>query len=148
MSRGLGDVYKRQEHTKLTLEKKILQPILPGFELATFRLRVRRSNQQAIPAPRSQSSQLAESLWTDAGLKSGTNSRELIFTKKKIFKKRHEKRAQAGNNLSNIFPKFSHTRKKSPSSYHVVCQNMWYHNYSIFHITSDSEWLIACFMYK
>ena len=37
-------------HTKLTLEKKILLPLLPGFELATFRSRVRRSNQQAIPA--------------------------------------------------------------------------------------------------
>ena len=34
----------------LTLEKKILPPLLPGFELATFRSRVRRSNQQAIPA--------------------------------------------------------------------------------------------------
>ena len=31
----------------LFLEKKILPPLLPGFELATFRSRVRRSNQQA-----------------------------------------------------------------------------------------------------
>ena len=37
------------ERTKLTLEKKILPLLLPGFELATFRSRVRRSNQQAIP---------------------------------------------------------------------------------------------------
>ena len=29
----------------------ILAPLLPGLELATFRSRVRRSNQQAIPAP-------------------------------------------------------------------------------------------------
>ena len=35
-------------HTKSTLEKKILPPLLQGFELATFRSRVRRSNQQAI----------------------------------------------------------------------------------------------------
>ena len=35
----------------LTLVKKILPPLLPGFELATFRSRDRRSNQQAIPAP-------------------------------------------------------------------------------------------------
>ena len=35
----------------LTLEKKILPPLLPGFELATNRSRVRCSNQQAIPAP-------------------------------------------------------------------------------------------------
>ena len=32
-----------EAHTKLTLEKKILLPFLPGFELATFRSRVRRS---------------------------------------------------------------------------------------------------------
>ena len=41
----------KSQHTKLTPEKKILPPFLPGFELATFRSRVRRSNQQAIPAP-------------------------------------------------------------------------------------------------
>ena len=39
------------QHTKLTLEKKILPKLLPVFELATFRSRVRRSNEQAIPAP-------------------------------------------------------------------------------------------------
>ena len=38
------------QHTKLTLVKKILPPLLPGFENVTFRSRVRRSNQQAIPA--------------------------------------------------------------------------------------------------
>ena len=31
------------QHTKLTLDKKILPPFLPGFELATFRLWIRRS---------------------------------------------------------------------------------------------------------
>ena len=41
----------KSQYTKLTLEKKILPPpVLPGFEPATFRSRVRRSNQQAIPA--------------------------------------------------------------------------------------------------
>ena len=33
-----------------SLDKKILQPFLPGFELATSRSWVRRSYQQAIPA--------------------------------------------------------------------------------------------------
>ena len=41
----------KSQYTKLTLEKKILPPLLPGFELTTFRLRVLRANQQAIPAP-------------------------------------------------------------------------------------------------
>ena len=42
----------KSQHTKLTLEKKILPPLLPGLELATFRSRARRSNQQVIPAKR------------------------------------------------------------------------------------------------
>ena len=41
----------RVSTTKLTLEKKILPPLLPGFELATFRSRVRHSYQQATLAP-------------------------------------------------------------------------------------------------
>ena len=41
----------KSQLTKLTLEKKILPPLPPGFELATFRSRVRRSYQKAIPAP-------------------------------------------------------------------------------------------------
>ena len=41
----------KSQHTKLTPEKKILPPLLSGFELATFRSRVRRSYQQATPAP-------------------------------------------------------------------------------------------------
>ena len=44
---------------------------------------------------RSQSSQLAEPLWTDPGPKSGICARELISTLKK-------KKAQAGNEMSNI----------------------------------------------
>ena len=47
---GVEQTPTKSQHTKLTLEKKILQPLLPGFELATFPSRVRRSNQQAIPA--------------------------------------------------------------------------------------------------
>ena len=38
------------QHTELTLENKILPPLLPGFELATFRSRTQRSYQEAIPA--------------------------------------------------------------------------------------------------
>ena len=48
--RGVERTQNQSHHTKLTLEKKILPPLLPGFELATFRLRVRRSNQQAFQA--------------------------------------------------------------------------------------------------
>ena len=40
----------KSQHTKLTLEKKLLPPLLPGLELATFRSRVRRSDERAIPA--------------------------------------------------------------------------------------------------
>ena len=37
----------KSQHTKLTLEKKIFLPLLLGFDLAFFRSRVQRSNQQA-----------------------------------------------------------------------------------------------------
>ena len=40
----------KSQHTKLTMERKILLPLLLGFELATFGSRVRHSNQQAILA--------------------------------------------------------------------------------------------------
>ena len=56
-----------------------------------------------------QSSQLAEPLWTDHGWKSWTSLRELISTLKQ-----NRKEAQAGNELSSIFPKSSHARKKPP----------------------------------
>ena len=123
----------KSQHTKLTLEKKILPPLLPGFELATFRSRVWCTYQQGpLPAtavlpqwyvkdpghsaksaggrlhlksrltmplsrhsvgtyPETSSrairqgtlglwSQLAESLWTDPGLKSEISVHELIST--------------------------------------------------------------------
>ena len=56
-----------------------------------------------------QSSQLAEPLWTDPGIKSGISVRELIFTSKK-----KKKKTQAGNKRSNILPKFSQARKRPP----------------------------------
>ena len=55
-----------------------------------------------------QSSQLAEPLWTDPGLKSGLSVRKLISTLKK------KKKVQAANKLSNIVPKFLRARKKPP----------------------------------
>ena len=46
----MEEIPNKSQHTKLALERKILPPLLPGFELAIFRSRVRRSYQQAIPA--------------------------------------------------------------------------------------------------
>ena len=48
---GFERTPSRSEHTKLTLEKKILWPLLPGFELATFRSRVRRSTNKLSRLP-------------------------------------------------------------------------------------------------
>ena len=62
---------------------------------------------------RSQLSQLAEPLWTDPGLKSGISLSELISTFKK--------KAQAGNELSNILPKSSHMRKKATAASWFAC---------------------------
>ena len=47
---GWNGYRNKSQHRKLTLEKKILPPLLQGFEPATFRSRVRRSNHWAIPA--------------------------------------------------------------------------------------------------
>ena len=46
---GVKRTPNKSQHTKFTFEKKILPPLLPGLELATFRSRVRRSYQQAMP---------------------------------------------------------------------------------------------------
>ena len=46
VTRGWNGHRIKSQHTKLTLERKILPSFLPGFELATFRSWVRRSNQQ------------------------------------------------------------------------------------------------------
>ena len=62
---------------------------------------------------RSQSSQLAKPLWADPSIKSGISVRELISTLKRKKKKKKKRKRQAGNELSNILPKFSHARKKS-----------------------------------
>ena len=50
---------------------------------------------------RSQSSQLAEPLWTDPGLTSGISVRELISNLKK---KKGEQKAQVGNGLATLSP--------------------------------------------
>ena len=50
VTRGWNGYRNKSQHRKLTLEKKILPPFLQGFESATFRSRVRRSNHWAIPA--------------------------------------------------------------------------------------------------
>ena len=48
VTRGLERAPNKSHHTTLTLEKKILPPLLSRFELSTFRSRVRRSYQQAV----------------------------------------------------------------------------------------------------
>ena len=57
-----------------------------------------------------QSSQLAEPLWTDSGLKSGTSVSELISTLKK---KKEKKKAQVGNEWSNLLPQILTREEKA-----------------------------------
>ena len=47
----------KSQHRKLTLEKKILLPLLPGFELTTFQSRVQCSNHIVVPVASVGSSQ-------------------------------------------------------------------------------------------
>ena len=51
VTRGWNGYRNKSQHRKSTLEKKILPLLQQGFDLATFRSRVRRSNHWAIPAP-------------------------------------------------------------------------------------------------
>ena len=51
VTRGWNGYRNKSQHRKLTLEKKILPPLQQGFEPATFRSRVQRSNHWAIPTP-------------------------------------------------------------------------------------------------
>ena len=51
VTRGWNGYRNKIQHRKLTLEKKILPPLLQGFEPVTFRSRVRRSNHWAISVP-------------------------------------------------------------------------------------------------
>ena len=46
-----GGTLNESQHTKLTLEKKILLPLFPGFKLATFWSRVQHPTNWAILAP-------------------------------------------------------------------------------------------------
>ena len=48
---GVEWMPNKSPHTKLTLQKTILPPLLPGFKLATCRSCVWCSNQQAIRTP-------------------------------------------------------------------------------------------------
>ena len=50
VTRGWNGYRNKSQHRKLTLEKKLLLPLLQGFEPATFQSRVRRSNTELSPA--------------------------------------------------------------------------------------------------
>ena len=51
VTRGWNGYRNKSQLRKSTLDNKILPPLQQGFEPATFRSRVRRSNHWAIPAP-------------------------------------------------------------------------------------------------
>ena len=51
VTRGWNGYRNKSQHIKLTLEKKILLPLLQGFEPATFQSWVWHSNHWTIPAP-------------------------------------------------------------------------------------------------
>ena len=49
---GWNGYQNKSQHKKLTLEKKIIPPLLRGFEPVTFQSRVQRSNHWVISAPK------------------------------------------------------------------------------------------------
>ena len=52
VTRGWNEYRSKSQNRKLTLGKKILLPLLQGFEPVTFQPWVRHSNHWAIPAPK------------------------------------------------------------------------------------------------
>ena len=54
VTQGWNGYWNKSQHRKSTLEKKILPPLLQGFEPTTFQSQVQRSNHWAIPAPLTQ----------------------------------------------------------------------------------------------
>ena len=52
VTRGWNGYRNKSQHRKLTLEKKILPPLLEGFKPATFKSRVRRAKPLSYPAHR------------------------------------------------------------------------------------------------
>ena len=52
VTRGWNEYRNKSQHRNLSLEKKNSPSLLQGFELATFRSQLRRSNHWAIRAPR------------------------------------------------------------------------------------------------
>ena len=51
LTRGWNEYKNKSQHRKLTLEKKVLLPLLQGFEPTTFQSRIWCSNHWANPAP-------------------------------------------------------------------------------------------------
>ena len=59
VTRGWNGYRNKSQHRKLTLEKKIIPPLLPGLEPETFRSWVWRSNHWAVPTPQPCNNQTA-----------------------------------------------------------------------------------------
>ena len=64
VTRGMVRTPNKSQHTKFTPEENILLPLLPGFELATFRSRVRRST-NTLTQTRGKDEEIDDSAITD-----------------------------------------------------------------------------------
>ena len=74
----------KSKHTKFTLEKKTLSPLLPGFELATFLSRVRRSTNN-----------LSRSMCTKANTTTQQWKKEYLYQNEKGEDRRTERRTNS-----------------------------------------------------
>ena len=80
---GVERTQNKNQHTKLSLEKKILPPLLPGFELATYRSRVRLSSNKLSRLPLD----LVHSMQSDGNLLSTKWYRGLISDHTAVLRK-------------------------------------------------------------
>ena len=109
VTRRVERTQNKSQHTKLTLEKKIPPPPLPGFDLATFRSRVRRSYKQAIPVgSRSAFSHLAFCLKLPTRKSAQwrlTNSVNLLYSSVSIcLLRKKEKKKRLCRSGGSLFP--------------------------------------------
>ena len=95
-------------HTPLTqLSQSGLTMLLSRHSVKTYQ---ETNSCTTCQGTQSQSSQVAEPLCTDPGIISGISVHERISA----LKKKKKKKAQAGNEWSNVLPKSSQARKKPP----------------------------------
>ena len=100
VTRGWNGHRNNSQHRKLTLEKIILKPLLPGLEPETFRWRVRRSTTELSPLPivamTTSAGCLRDSAWSHSFSRRSSSSAQDLFWRRSSAKVGHQWRTCSG----------------------------------------------------